>query len=112
MLLGAIGGIAAAICIVLVPHREGMVAAFPPEWAAITAPGLLISLLLAASAMPRLTFAASLPAMLGAIAGAIGAPFSEHAVYSLVWALWAVLFFIGQNSAFFKAQDAQPARGG
>ncbi|MFA1550300.1 hypothetical protein [Actinomadura chokoriensis] len=100
MLLGALSGIAAAICIVLLPHREGMVAAFPPAWAASVSPGLLLSLLLGASAMPRLTFAAGLPAMLGAIVGAVGALFSDHVVYSAIWALWAVLFFIGQNRAF------------
>ncbi|WP_329091286.1 hypothetical protein OG979_40740 [Actinomadura citrea] len=108
MLLGALSGIATAICIVLVPHQEGMVAAFPPGWAAAVSPGLLISLLLAASAMPRLTFAASLPAMLGAIIGAVGALFSEHPVYGLVWPLWAALFFIGQQRAWLKAQ-ANPA---
>ncbi|MGI5201895.1 hypothetical protein ACQEU6_09980 [Spirillospora sp. CA-108201] len=106
MLLGALSGIAAAICIVLVPHREGMVEAFPPLWAAAVSPGLLISLLLAASAMPRLTFAASLPAMAGAVIGAVGALFSEHPVYGLVWTLWAALFFVGQQRAWLKAQAA------
>ncbi|MFD0534620.1 hypothetical protein ACFQY7_13455 [Actinomadura luteofluorescens] len=68
MLLGALSGIAAAICIVLVPHREGMVAVCPPEWAVAVSPGLLIGLLLSAAVMPRLTFAACLPAMFGAVA--------------------------------------------
>ncbi|GAA4323834.1 hypothetical protein BJY14_008465 [Actinomadura luteofluorescens] len=104
MLLGALSGIAAAICIVLVPHREGMVAVCPPEWAVAVSPGLLIGLLLSAAVMPRLTFAACLPAMFGAVAGAVGALFSEHPVYGLVWTLWAVLFFFGQRRAWFKAQ--------
>ncbi|MGW3770035.1 hypothetical protein [Actinomadura verrucosospora] len=106
MLFGAIGGIATAIFMVFLPYDEGMVAVFPPQSAALASPGLLISLLLSGSAMPRLTFATCLPAMISAVVGAVGALFSGHAGYSLVWVLWAVIFFFGQQRAFLKVHKA------
>ena len=106
MLLGTISGIATVILMVFLPYDEGMVAVFPPQSAALASPGLLIGLLLSASAMPRLTFATCLPAMIGAVAGAVGALFSGHAGYSPVWVLWGVIFYFGQRRAFFKVHNA------
>ncbi|QXJ23990.1 hypothetical protein AGRA3207_005233 [Actinomadura graeca] len=102
MFLGTLGGLAISVLAITLPYQTDLVAEFPPELLLGISPGISMTLLVGAFIKIRGTFALSVTAMFGSLAGAVGALFSDHIVYSPIFLLWAVLFFVGQYVAFHR----------
>lgn len=95
-MIGTLLGIGAAIQLLIWPHREDMVVQGPPGHAAWMTLVWIVVGLVGAWLFPRTTGSFAMITMVGAIAGAIGALFSPHPVYALIFGTWAVICWIAQ----------------
>ncbi|MCD0453732.1 hypothetical protein LO762_31775 [Actinocorallia sp. API 0066] len=110
-MIGTLLGIGAAIQMVIWPHREDMIAQTPPSSAAWMTLLWIVLVLAGAWLLPSTTGSFALVSMIGAVVGAIGALFSPHPIFALIFTGWAVVYWIAQllSAATLKAHAERAA---